>query len=312
MVLTTHVNADGDGAGSEVAMAHYLRDRGVEATIVNPTPFPEMYGFLVGDLQVHTPAGDAGRTALADADLILALDTSEPSRMGPALASRLEETRSAALDHHPASPTSVGEPVVSDPSACATGELVHDLIRLDPQEGPTPAQARAIYVAIVTDTGSFRFSNTAPRTHELAAFLLRTGVDVEEMFRRLYGRYTPGGLALLARALSRLEVDPDVPVAWLSLRQRDLEETGADREAREGIVEYPRRLAGVEVAVLFRELPDGRTKVSLRSNGPADVAEAARSLGGGGHPRAAGVLLEDTLERAQAKVLGELRRRLGA
>lgn len=305
VVLTTHVNADGDGAGSQIAMLEYLRRRGTEVSIVNPTPFPRSFEFLLEDDPVWTVSEEAGRQALSLADLILVLDTSEASRLGE-VADSLAQHTVGVMDHHPATPHSVGDLVVRDPEACATGELVYDLITLDGDE-PTPGEARGLYVAIVTDTGSFRFGNTSPRAHEITADLLRRGVDVEEMFRLIHARYTRSRLRLLRRALDSLEVDDAHDLAWITLTRRDLEETDASAEDREGLVEYARRLQGVEVAVLFRELAGDRSKISLRSNGDVDVASVARELGGGGHPQAAGILMDRPLSSARAAVLERLR-----
>lgn len=310
VVLTTHVNADGDGAGSEAAAARWLVERGAEATIVNPTPFPEGFAFLLEGLEARTPDEEEGRRALDEADVVLVLDTSEPSRLG-SVADHLEGSRVAVIDHHPDAPDAVGDVVARDADACSTGELVHDLLRGAGAE-LTPAVARALYVAVVTDTGSFRFGNTDPRAHELAADLLRAGVDVEAMFRRIFARYTPEGLDLLRRALDTLEVDEAGRLAWITVTREDLEASGASAEDREGLVEYARRLRGAEVAVLFREIPGGRTKASLRSNGEVDVAAAAREFGGGGHRQAAGLLLERPLEEARREVLARLRRAVRA
>ena len=175
---------------------------------------------------------------------------------------------------------------------------------------PTRLEAMGLFVAIATDTGSFRFSNTRPRTHEIAAALIRAGVEPGEMYRRLYADFSTGRLELVRRALSRLRVHGSLPVAWIRLTNADLIETGTVKEDLEGIVEYPRRMKGVEVALLFRELPDGRTKVSLRSTGPANVAAVARALGGGGHDKAAGVVIASGLDDAEALVLDTVSRAL--
>ena len=305
VVLTTHVNADGDGAGSEVAMARWLLDRGVEVSLVNPTPFPDSFAFLLEDLEARTPDDPAGRAALEAAEVILVLDTSERSRLG-AVAEHLPGARVAVVDHHPDAPDSVGEVVARDAAACATGEMVHDLLRDGGVELTRP-MARALYVALVTDTGSFRFGNTDARTHELAGRMLRAGVDVEEMYRRIFARYTPEGLDLLRRALGSLRVTEGGRLSWLTVRAEDLDESGASAEDREGLVEYARRLRGTEAAVLFREIPGGRTKASLRSNGEVDVAAVAREFGGGGHRQAAGILLERPLPEARREVVERLR-----
>lgn len=309
VVLSTHLNADGDGAGSQAATAHWLTRRGLLPTIVNPTPFPDAFRFLLGeDTGAWTPADADGEQAMREADVFLVLDTAEPSRLG-AVMSRTEGRRMLVIDHHPATSSSVGDVVVCDPAACATGELVFDLIRIAGDKVTRP-EAEGLYVAIATDTGSFRYANTTASTHEITADLLRAGVDPEEMYLRIYAQYTPEGLELVRLALGRLRVADDLPVAWISLRQADLAQTGASKEDLEGIVEYARRIRGVRVALLFRELHDGTTKVSLRSTGDADVASVARRLGGGGHVKAAGVVVAENLEATEAKVMQEIREAL--
>ncbi len=304
VVLTTHLNADGDGAGSEAAMGGWLRRSGRKATIVNPTPLPEGYRFLLDGLSAWTHADEAGRTAIKEADLVLVLDTAEASRLGQVMP-LIESHRILTIDHHPPVTPSLGQPSVRDASAAAAGELVYDLIT-GAGDVPTQAEAIALYAAIVTDTGSFRYGNTTSRVHQIAAHLVALGVDPEDMYQRLYGGYTLARLSLLQRALAGIRTHDRLPVAWISLTATDMAETGATRDDVEGIVEYARRLEGIEVAVLLRELPDGRTKVSLRTSGDADMAAAARTLGGGGHVKAAGVMLEAPLVDAETLVLGVL------
>ena len=315
VVLTTHMNADGDGAGSEAAMASWLLRTGREPAIVNPTPFPELYAFLLEDLdlpvvspQVNDEARAEAAELVREADLVVVLDTAEAPRLGQVMP-LIESHRILTIDHHPPVTPSLGEPSVRDASASATGELVYDLLEAAGDE-PTEAEARALYAAIVTDTGSFRFGNTTRRVHEIAADLVGRGVDPETMYGRLYGGYSVSRLSLLQRALTSLRVHDELPVAWVRLTDADMRETGADRDDVEGIVEYPRRLAGVEVAVLFRELPGGQTKISFRTSGDADVAAAARELGGGGHVNAAGALVEASLDEAVERVLAVLAERL--
>jgi len=305
VVLTTHINADGDGAGSEIAVAHYLARYHVSAIIVNPTRFPDEYRFLLGKLTALTPADADGRHAIADADVVLVLDTAEPTRLGPVLRC-LPGKNVAVIDHHPPTSVGLGDPALCDPTACATGELVYDLLTADGGR-VEPPEARALYVAIVTDTGSFRFANTTPRTHFIAGELLRVGVDPEKMFRHLFGRLTKERLALLQRALASLQVDDSGTVAWIRLSRNDIADTAGAADDTEGLVDYARRLQGVEVALLLRELPDRRSKVSLRSNGEVDVAKVARDFGGGGHVKASGALLDLPLEQAEAAILESVR-----
>ncbi|MGW8282517.1 MAG: DHH family phosphoesterase [Gemmatimonadota bacterium] len=306
VVLTTHVNADGDGAGSEAAFAGWLRRRGLVPVIVNPTPYPESFSYLLDGIPAWTPADEEGKAALREADFFLVLDTAEPSRLGSVF-EHLSDREVLTIDHHPPFGPPLGEISVRDPTACATGELVYELFRLADTE-PTLKEATALYVAVVTDTGSFRFANTTPRTHEIAAELVRIGVEPEAMYRRLYATYTLEGLALTRRALEALEVHDELPVAWITLNPGDMEITGSAKDDLDAIVEYPRRIRGIEVAALFRGLPDGRTKVSLRSAGEADVAAVARELGGGGHTKAAGALVNKGVAATRDDTLAAIRK----
>ncbi|HET8654595.1 MAG TPA: DHH family phosphoesterase, partial [Longimicrobiaceae bacterium] len=209
VVLTTHVNADGDGIGSQVAVAAWLNSIGVGATIVNPTPFPANLGFLVTRPGLVADLGTAAAArALREADLFLVLDTSEPNRVAPLL-DHLDPERTLVVDHHPAGPTVVGTHGVQDPTAAAAGELAFDLLRLA-DAPPLPAADLGIYVAIVSDTGSFRFSNTSPRAHRIAATLLEHGVDPEAVFQRLFATAPLRRLELLRAALGTLESDPRI------------------------------------------------------------------------------------------------------
>jgi phosphoesterase RecJ-like protein len=306
IVMTTHLNADGDGAGSEGAMGGWLRRHGHEATVVNPTPMPDGYRFLLDGLSAWTPADEEGRNAIREADLILVIDTAEPARLGQVMP-LIESHRILTIDHHPPVTPSLGEPSVRDETAAAAGELIYDLI-MGAGDTPTLPEARALYAAISTDTGSFRYGNTTSRVHEITAHLVALGVDPEDMYHKLYGGYTRARLALLQRALAGIEVHDTLPVAWIGLSAADMTETGATRDDVEGIIEYARRLVGIEVAVLLRELPDGRTKISLRTSGDADVAAAARELGGGGHVKAAGAVIEAPLAESVRQVLEVLGR----
>ena len=170
--------------------------------------------------------------------------------------------------------------------------------------GPWPAAADlAIYVAILTDTGSFRFSNSTPASHNIVAELLQRGVSPDETYRRVYGTSSHRQLRLLRSALAELEVDPGSRVAWITVPSKDYEELGATSDDLEGLVDYPRSLEGVEVGLLFRRTIKGGIKVSFRSNGEVDVNELARRFGGGGHVRASGALVEGTLDQVRSDVL---------
>lgn len=310
VVLTTHVNADGDGVGSQAAVAAWLEARGAEVAIVNPTPLPEALRFLLHREGLALEAGSpAAAAAIEAADTFLVLDTSEPKRVG-SLAPRLPAARTLVVDHHPPGAEVVGDTAVQDASAAATGELVYDLLRLDGFDW-TPAVALGVYVALVSDTGSFRFANASPRVHLIAAEAMVQGIDPEEVYGRLFGRVPRRRLELLRDALGTLRTAADGRVAWMLIPRELIDRLGADHEDLEGLIEHARSLEATEVALLFREMPDGATKISFRSRGATDVNRVARRFGGGGHAKASGALVPAPPAEVVPQVLAAAEEALG-
>jgi phosphoesterase RecJ-like protein len=307
IILTTHVNADGDGAGSEVALAAWLREAGKEAWIINPTAYPESVAFLLPEKSWVVEAGSARAQEISrNADLAVILDTSEASRIGRVMR-LVKQLPKVIVDHHPAGFDSLEGVSLCDPEACATGELVFDLVVR--AGGPLPeASALGIYVAVLTDTGSFRFSNASPSAHRIVAELLEMGVDPEKTYRRVYGNVPVRKLVLLRAALGELEVDAESGLAWMTVPRGVVEELKATPDDIEGLVDYPRGIQGVEVGLLFRETARGATKVSFRSNGEVDVNAVARRFGGGGHVKASGALVQRPLPEVRDEVIRETRR----
>ncbi len=297
-VLTTHLNADGDGVGSEVALATWLRANGNRAVIINPTPFPELYAFLLDDDSEAwvLPAGsERAREACAGADLAVVLDTGEIPRIGR-VRPMIRDLRTVVVDHHPVGDRPIPGVSFRDMAACATGELVYDILLA--AGGPWPAAVvHGLYVAVLTDTGSFRFSNTTPASHRVAAELIERGADAEVLYRRVYGASPLRRLRLLSAALETLDADVESGVSWMIIPEDAYQSLNASADDIEGFVDFPRSLDGTEVGLLFRKTSRG-TKVSLRSNGAVDVNSLARRFGGGGHVRASGALLDLPMNEA--------------
>ena len=309
VALSTHINADGDGCGSEAAMARLLAQLGIGAYIVNPTPWPAMFDYLLGaDVRNRSPEGP---DALGEAERILVLDISDVKRLGAlAGAVRACKVPPLVIDHHLPGAEPPGTIHVTDVSACATGELVYDFA-VTLGLTLTPAIAMSLYTAIVTDTGGFRFSNTSPRCHAIASRLLAAGVDPDEMYRRIYASVPIGRLALLRDALATLEVDQPHGLAWISIAAGALEKYEVAGEDLDGIAEYPRSIAGMRMAVLFRDLGHGKVKLSIRSVGGVDSNALARVFGGGGHARASGALVAGSLADVRERVLAAARELIG-
>jgi phosphoesterase RecJ-like protein len=310
VVLSTHINADGDGCGSEAALARILAALGMTVRIVNPTPWPETYAFLLDKDVVDASA--EGSAALKKADLLIVLDISDVKRLG----SLSETVRSLTIpklviDHHIPSDEPPSTEILSDTAACATGELIYDVASTLGVE-ITPKIATGLYVAILTDTGGFRFANTSARCLAVASQLLAAGVEPEEMYRRLYASHPIGRLHLLRDALATLEVDPAYGISWISVAAGAAEEYGLKSEDLEGLAEHPRSVGGTRMAIFFRDLGRGRVKVSFRSTGDVNVNEFARQFGGGGHARASGALVQGTLEEVRHSVVTAAREFVGS
>lgn len=303
VVLTTHLNADGDGAGSEVAVAAWLRANGTKAHIVNPTPFPDVFRFLLPDEDWVLEAGTVeAQRACDQADLAVVLDTGEVQRIGR-VKPMIEHLTTVVLDHHPPGDQAIGGISLRDPGAAATGELVYDVLLTT--GGPWPdAALRGIYVAILTDTGSFRFSNSTPDAHRIAADLVERGVEPELMYQKVYGESPLRRFRLLEACLPTLQAEDGV--GWMLVPRDAFDELGAANDDLEGLVDYPRAVAGVEVAMLFRHTTKG-TKVSFRATGSVDVNALAREFGGGGHVKASGALVDGTPDDVIPKVLAAAR-----
>ena len=305
VVITTHANADGDGAGSEAALAAFLRERGTEAWIVNPTPFPENFAFLLPEpgWVLAPKSAEASRRCRA-ADLAVVVDTAETPRIGR-VGSLIRDLPKVVIDHHPPGRRPIQGLVLRDTAACATGVLIFEIIDRA-GGGCSRAVANALYIALLTDTGGFRFANTDAECLRIAARLVELGAAPEELHRAAYGRFRLRRFELLREALATLTVDESGLVAWMTVPDDAYRRLGAAVDDLEGFVDVPRAVEGVEVAVLFRTTSDGRIKVSLRSLAPVDVNRIAVELGGGGHVRAAAAVVKGPLADAIERVVARL------
>lgn len=283
-VLVTHENPDGDALGSLLAMQGALQALGKDSQMFiagKEFPLPYEYSFLRFDDAVSEMPDDVAQRT------IVFLDCGNVDRN----AVEVGEAPIVNLDHHHDN-TRFGTINHVVPDASCTAEIVWDLMRALDVALTLPI-AEALYVGLITDTGCFMYENTGPVAHVMAADLIDAGVDVHLIFHRLYERVPEPKLALLARALSRVERFDDGRLTYARLTRADFAETGAEESYTEGIIDHLRALEGTKVAALARELTAqdraGASKVSLRStDGVVDVSLVARAQGGGGHRQAAG------------------------
>jgi phosphoesterase RecJ-like protein len=306
IVVTTHVQPDGDGIGSEVALAQWLLAQGKAVDIINPHAAPRRFAFLEQDVPAPGFEPESAERLLAAADVLAVLDISVPARLGP-LEPLVQEYGGeiVVIDHH-LGPTGFRGVDCRDTTASATAELLHELL-VDWGAEITPSMATALYAAISYDTGGFRYSNTTARTHRVAAALVDSGADTHEINQRVFESVSPTRARLLSRVFGDFHLEAGGRLAWIALSSDLLEEAGAEPEDVEGVVEALRSLEHVEMAILFKEIEKGATKISLRSLGDVDVAQLAGRFGGGGHKNAAGAFVRQPMGSVVEEVLAAAR-----
>jgi len=296
-LLTSHINPDGDAIGSELGLARLLRSMGKGAVVWNRDPIPTIYRPLPGSDRIHTgeepPAGFPDRF-----DGIIVLECPSPDRTG--LEQHLSARPVINIDHHLGNQL-YGSVNWVDSAAPAVGEMIYRLsqglkLTLDPET------ASCLYLTLVTDTGGFRFSNATPAAFEAAAALVRDGAHPEQVSQWLYESQPLAVVRLIGEMLQTLEIHEAGRVATARLTPEMFDRVGASPGDSEGLIDFPRSIAGVEAVALIRQREDGTHKVSLRSRGEVDVEKIARHHGGGGHRNAAGFVLEGDGEEARQKV----------
>jgi phosphoesterase RecJ-like protein len=303
-LVTTHIHPEGDAVGSEIALALFLKDLGKDVTIVNSSPTPGNCLFLTLARAILVFPEQFAPDATAGVDAVVIVDVNNWSHVGP-LAGTIRESGKPRLciDHHRDAETGFADVIVADTRAAAAGVMVYDLIRHMKGE-ITPPIAEAIYTAIVTDTGWFRFSNTDERVFRAAADLCTKGIDPFAIYRQLSSRRW-GGAKLIGSALSTLERTSGGKIAWIHVTQAMFDAAGADYEDGDGLLELIRPLEGLELCLIFKEIAGGRIKVSLRSNGKIDAFAIAKRHGGGGHRMAAGMTVEGPMGAAIGALIAE-------
>ena len=294
-VVTSHARPDGDAVGSVLACSQILRSMGKEVDVVLRDGVPHIYQPLPYSETVRIVPSVNGEY---EAAILLECDSVQRTRLAG-----LENQYLINIDHH-----STARPFAHvnwiDKAACATAEMIFRLAR-EAGIKISPDMATCLYTAVLTDTGSFCFAGTTERTFALAQELVRSGADPVRIAQNVYFSSPASKMRLLGAALGHLRVDG--ALAWMYITQDDLVGAGAAEEDCEGLVNYALAIEGIEVAVFFRELPEGRFRASLRSKGAINVAPIAEAFGGGGHECASGCSVEGPLLTASEQVLSRLR-----
>ena len=295
-LLTSHARPDGDSIGSQLAMAFALDALGKQVRIVNADAAPEHYNDFPGMDRI-----EIARRATADVDAVIVMECSDLSRSG---VDGLEHAFIINIDHH-AGNKSYGALNWHDESAAACGEMVFDLI----QSLGVPLSleiATHIYLAILTDTGSFHHSHITPRTFDICRQTVEAGVEPATMARRVFDSNSFGKLKLIGALLDSMELLDEGRVAVLHMDDGMLEACGCTNNDTEGLINLPLTAREIQAVVFFKSGPDGEMRVSMRSKYDVDVRRVANEFGGGGHKNAAGFTVNGSLEGARAKILDRL------
>lgn len=306
IILSTHRQCDGDGLGAELGVYHALKKSGKRVQIINVDHTPKKYHYLNPDKHIqyfeNSPKMDV------KADLALIFDTNDERLVAP-LFSKLQEQCSviAFVDHHPIlkqgpQPTQAS---YIDENAASTGEIAFNLIQALGIEMDAEI-ASALYTSIAFDTQLFRFVRNSPRSHEIAAILLKQPIKATDIHRCLFGNQTVNKMAFLAKALAQIEYYSEGRFALVKLKDQDLFHYNLDPDDSRDVIDMLMNIEILEAAALFREDNHNTYKLSLRSKGKIEVLQVAEFLGGGGHLYAAGAFLKGNYEEFKTKVVRKM------
>ena len=300
IVIVPHKNPDGDAIGSTLALWHYFRNRGQEATVIAPNDYPRFLKWMTGTDEIlnFERENSQAKSKIEAATLIFTLDFNHLGRIGQMEGHLNKLTVPFVMIDHHQEPGDYAAIMYSDVTMSSTCEMVYNFIDfLGDADAITPEMASCIYTGIMTDTGSFKFASTTAKTHRVVAQLIEKGAESTEIHHRVYDTNTPGRLHLLGAALENMVILNDYNTAYMTLSQEDLDAHKYQKGDTEGFVNYGLTLEGITFAVIFIEnREEGIIKISFRSVGDFSVNEFARKhFEGGGHDNAAGGKSDRTL-----------------
>ncbi len=302
-LITSHMNLDGDGIGSELAFYFILKKLNKNPIILNQDRLPKIYDFLPGSNKVRHLEDNCIDPKSIDVGIVL--DCSNIKRIGKTYEIFKNIETVINIDHHNSN-ENYGDLNYIDSSASSVGEIIYEFINFIDSDLLDDKISTSLYTAIITDTGSFRYSNVSSKTFKVAADLTSYKIKPHLIADNIYNKNTYTGLKLLGKALLTLEVDSSNYFSWLTITRKMLNETKAKDEEIEGIIDIATTLNNIEISILFRETKENKIKVSFRSKGNFNVNKFAGKFKGGGHPNAAGCLCSGRLDEIKEKILSEL------
>lgn len=307
-LVVSHVQPDGDAASSTIAMGLILKALNKTYTMANTDSIPRKFQYLSGYDQIVQATEELVSADNKRYQHVIAVDCADYSRVGQTELLFADEAQILNIDHHPTN-DGYGSVRLIRANAAATVEILYELIEALNLTW-TRELADCIYTGLLTDTGGFRYSSTTADVMQVASKMISYGVEGHKLAEHLLEKIAYTHILLLKRALATLSFASDNRISWIAIRISDIVETKASPEDLEGIVNYPFNIEGVDVGLLFKEVGPDTVKVSLRSNGNVNVAAFAKSLGGGGHIRAAGCTIQKSLSDAVPYIIELLKRQV--
>lgn len=300
--ISSHINPDGDSLGSAYAMYDYLNKLGKDCIIVNHSPVPEVYNFLNKNNIFHELDNEA-ITFIKNADLGLVLDIGDFYRLGD-IANLIEENniKTLSIDHHSKSNNDLFTYDFINTDACSVGEILYSFFNEVDESKISEEVMLGVYVAVLTDTGSFRHSNTTDISHEIAVHAIKKGLNISKIYQDIYENSSLSRMKLLGNVIQKLNYDCGGELVWFALNQDMIKEVNGTNQDFDGFTDFFRGIRGVEVSLMLYDL-QGKVRLSFRSKGKYRVNEIAKKMGGGGHPFAAAALVEGEFSNVKKTVL---------
>ena len=303
--ISTHINPDGDSLGSAFAMYHYLKKLGKDCRIINHSEVPIVYSFL-NYKDIFDEISDENIAFIKNADLGIILDIGDFYRLGE-VANIIENTtvETINIDHHALTENDFFTHNFINLEASSVGEILYSYFLSLGNDIIDKEMMLGIYTAVLTDTGSFRFSNTSQLSHEIAVKAIKMGINISEIYQNIYENSSVSRIKLLGNVIQKLNFDCNDELLWFSLNNDMVKEVDGTNQDFDGFTDFFRGIQGVEIALMLYDLK-GKVRLSFRSKGKYKVNEVAKKMGGGGHPFAAAALVDGDFSDVKSKVLGLL------
>ena len=300
--ISSHINPDGDSLGSAYAMYEYLSKLGKDCIIVNHSPIPEVYSFLNKD-NIFQELDEEAVSFIKKADLGLILDIGDFYRLGD-IAYLIEDNniKTLSIDHHAKSDNDLFTYDFINTNACSVGGILYSFLREIDKSKISEDIMLGIYVAVLTDTGSFRHSNTTDISHEIAVHAIKQGLNISKIYQNIYENSSVSRMKLLGNVIQKLNYDCGGDLVWFALNHDMIKEVNGSNQDFDGFTDFFRGIKGVEVSLMLYDL-QGKVRLSFRSKGKYRVNEIAKKMGGGGHPFAAAALVEGEFSEVKSTVL---------